>query len=232
MQQLQWPDRLMSDIKVWRLDLSLDAAVPAVDWALLVESERDHALRLHRHEDRVRFVRARAALRRLLARRLRCAPRMVPLAAGPRGKPRLATGRANEDVSDFNVSHAGRFALIALARRGAVGVDIECRMADLDAVALESQVLSPSERALDAREQPEFHERWVVKEAVLKSLGLGVAEHLQRVSVGRPASGNRRYGLRCSVEGWPPIEAWRLDAPSGYAAALAWTETTPTVQLR
>lgn len=231
MQQLQLPEILIADIKVWRLDLDLDAPVPPVDWGLLVDGERDHALRLHRYEDRVRFVRTRAVLRRLLARRLRCMPRTVPLAAGPRGKLRLAVGRANEDLSDFNVSHAGGFALIALARRGAVGVDIERHMPDLDGAGLESQVLSPSERALAVHEQPEFHERWVVKEAVLKSLGLGVAEHLQQVSVRRSPSGDRRYAVRCSVDGWPPIGVFHLDAPPGYAAALARTETAPP-QLR
>lgn len=222
MRPLPLPEPL-AGVEVWRLDLDLHAPVPDADWAVLGGDEADRALRLHRHEDKVRFARTRAAVRRLLAARLRCAPQALRLAAGPRGKPRLAGEYEGGCTLDFNASHAGRFALIAIARRGAVGVDIEYRNPDLDAAALEAQVLSPAELELGASRRPEFFERWVAKEAALKAMGLGIAEHLQQISVVMPEQANgARYRLQHPCPEWPAMSAWRLEGPPGYAAALAW----------
>lgn len=222
MRRLRLPESIAADVEVWRVDLNLRSPVPEADWALLAGDEGERALRLHRHQDKVRFVRTRAALRRLLAGRLRCRPQDLRFATGPFGKPRLAAG--SDGGLDFNASHAGGFALIALAARGSVGVDIERRDPGLDGASLEPVVASPLERRLPAGQRPEFFERWVVKEAVLKAMGLGVAQHLQDVSVlAPPSTETRRYGLHCAAAGWPPLGAWRLPAPPGYASAIAWT---------
>lgn len=224
MQPLHLPESLAADTGVWRLDLDLTAPPADADWGLLDAEEGARALRLRRHADRVRFVATRAALRRLLAERLGCAPRALRFETGPHGKPRLRRGRAGQPALDFNVSHAGGFALIALSRRGAVGIDIERCNPDLDTARLEPQVLSPLERRMEACRRPDFFECWVVKEAVLKALGLGIAEHLGQLSVLNPGQGDgRRYGLRHACLGWPSVSAWRLEAPPGYVAALART---------
>lgn len=230
MQPLQVPESLAADIGVWRLDLDLAAPLARADWEVLAEEEGARALRLRRHEDRVRFVATRAALRRLLADRLGCVPQALRFEAGPHGKPRLKDERAGEPVIDFNVSHAGGFALIALSRRGAVGVDIERCNPDLDTASLEPQVLSPLEQRLEASRRLDFFECWVVKEAVLKALGLGIAEHLKQLSVLKPGQDDgHRYGLRHACAEWPSVGAWRLKAPPGYAAALA---RTPICQIK
>jgi 4'-phosphopantetheinyl transferase len=134
---------------------------------------------------------------------------------------------------DFNVSHSGRFALVAIAQRGAVGVDIEYRRTDLDVAALEPQMLSPLERQLGAHERPGFFEHWVAKEATLKAIGVGITEDLQHISVLKPAhAGDPCYRLQHSFKHWPAIGTWPLEAPSGYAAALAWTASRCTTQLQ
>lgn len=231
MRPLPLPEPL-ADVEVWRLDLDLDAPVPEADWTVLGGDEGGRALRLYRHADKVRFARTRAALRRVLASRLRCPPQAVRLVAGPHGKPRLAGECEGARTLDFNASHAGCFALIAIAQRGAVGVDIEYRNPDLDATALEAQVLSPAELALGAGRRPGFYERWVVKEAALKAMGLGIAEHLQQISVLPPGRAeDARYRLQHACPDWPAISAWRLDAAAGYAAALAWTASGSNIQL-
>lgn len=228
MQCLQLPESVRANLEAWRLDLDLEAPVRETDWALLGGEESDRALRMRRHEDRVRFVRTRAALRRLLGARLHCKPQAVRLARGPHGKPRLA-----EVVGlDFNISHAGRHALIALASRGHVGVDIERCNPELDTASLEPMVASPQEQHLAVAERPGFFDRWVAKEAVLKALGLGVAQHLQQVSVlpSVPADEGPIH-FECSDPAWPPLGAWRLSAPPGYVCAIAWT-VGPSVQIQ
>ncbi|MFG6175954.1 4'-phosphopantetheinyl transferase family protein [Halomonas sp. THAF12] len=212
------PGSVPAQVEVWRLALDPTAPLAAADWALLSDGERARVGRLRRHEDRLRAVATRAALRRRLAVRLDAEPRGLRLVINRHGKPRLPdpAGLA------FNVSHAGDFALIALSTQGEVGIDIERRLASTDEQALAALVLSPRERRPDMTARLGFHERWVAKEAVLKALGLGIGDHLQALSV-LPGGGvgEARYRLQHARADWPRLEAWALAAPAGYAAALA-----------
>lgn len=262
------PPGVPACIRVWRLALHLDKPPPARDWALLAPAEVERALRLRQPADRVRAVCTRAALRRLLGERLGVAASLVPLETGSHGRPHLATeaggGRSPEGpVPDFNVSHSGACALIALSDGGlSVGVDVEeCDASaghrappgddpaaradgedgeDVQAQALEALVLSPREQAAGAAARPGFRTLWTAKEAVLKCLGLGVAEHLRAVSLQWPleslhggmphgaaggagiAGGLVAVRLEAPLDG-RAVHACRLPVPPGHAAALAWS---------
>src|SRR5687768_7003601 len=134
------------------------------------------------------------------------------------GKPRLQ----NDVGVEFNVSHAGCFALIALSTDGQVGVDIESHDAGIDSKSLSTYVFSSLERRFGLRvadEAEDFIERWVAKESVLKALGLGISEHLQAVSI-LPGNG-QCYEIAHDNPDWAGIKAWSIESPVGYAAALA-----------
>jgi len=200
-------------IEVMRLDLDLAAPWDDADWGVLTAEERERALRFLRHADRLRMIATRAALRRLLGERIGVAPADLRFEAGLYGKPRLAIGGL-----EFNVSHSGGHALIALAEHLPVGVDIERVDETADVAGLASIALTPQER--DAIDVAGFFERWVAKEAALKALGLGIGEKLQAFSVW-PGQGDL-YELRHAETEWGDLRAARLEAPPGYAAALAW----------
>lgn len=223
MRLVSWPDPLPAGIEVHRLDLDLDADVSA-ERQLLALDERARADRYARSADRVRFTATRAALRGLLARRVGCQPADVRFAMGPHRKPFLDV--AGGDAPLFNVSHSGAHALIALADPrvvSAVGIDIEACRSDVDVEAVASLAFTGSERrALQEAGDPlqALYSRWVGKEAVLKAVGVGVAEHLQSIGIHPGAQG--RYVLECAVPEWSGLHAVALDAPTGYAAALAW----------
>ena len=212
------PPQVPPAIRAWRVPLQLEAPIPADDWAVLCPAEADRAARLRQPADRVRSACTRATLRRVLGERMGLAPQDVPLAAGTHGRPALVEWEG----LDFNVSHSGEYALIAMVDGPwAVGVDVERCDAFADPVALESLVLSPRERAALPAARLDFPTVWTVKEAVLKCLGLGVAEHLPHVCVERREAG----GVGVVLEGPlrdPAVQACVLAAPPGYAAALAW----------
>ncbi|MDN5754002.1 MAG: 4'-phosphopantetheinyl transferase superfamily protein, partial [Nitrosospira sp.] len=173
------------------------------------------ALRFRRHEDQVRSIATRAALRRMLASRLKLPPDTLRFVANRHGKPRLRDDAAIE----FNVSHAGCFALIALSTSGQVGVDIEYRDRGVDAKNLGAYVFSPRERESGLTTDEGFIQHWVVKEAVLKALGEGISEHLQAISI-LPGEG-KCYRIEHDRPEWLGTKAWSIEAPDCYAAALA-----------
>src|SRR5688500_8796478 len=117
MQRLPLPETIPPGVEVWRLRLNLQMPIQAQDLSLLSREEHLRALRFRRHEDRVRAVATRAALRRLLAMRMRRSPESLCFAVNPHGKPRLD----GETGLEFNVSHAGCYALIALSSLWPIG---------------------------------------------------------------------------------------------------------------
>lgn len=223
MRLMPWPDPLAEGIEVYRLDFDL-AAEPEAARQLLTPAERAKADRFARTTDRVRFTEGRAALRSLLAERVGCEPADVPLASSAHGKPfiELAPGAA----PPFNISHSGAHALIALgdARTvSEVGVDIEECRAEVDMEAIASLAFNDREfnEVRNAADRPRaLYSRWVAKEAVLKAVGVGVAEHLKSIGIHFDAEG--RIALESAVPGWTNFQAVALQAPPGYAAALAW----------
>jgi 4'-phosphopantetheinyl transferase len=152
------------------------------DWALLESVEAERAGRLMRRADRVRAVRGRAQLRRLLGEKLDLEPDALRFSIGAHGKPALEGGFP----LTFNVAHGGHLLLVALDTRGyGIGIDVESRERTQAAAEVLGSLLVPLERRCA---MPALR-RWVAKEAVLKALGVGIAEHLESLAVtGRPGA--------------------------------------------
>jgi 4'-phosphopantetheinyl transferase len=214
MLRLPLPEAIPSGVEVWQLKLNLSRRISSTDFSLLSKDERARALYFYRHEDRVRAIATRAALRRLLAERLASPADEICFVANQYGKPFL---RHEEDI-EFNVSHAGTFSLIALSINGPVGVDIECRNRGVEAKMLNDYVLSSLERRSGSG-IADFIEHWVAKESALKALGLGISEYLQAVSI-LPGEGSDYRVIHDQPE-WAGLKVWPINAPDGYAAAVA-----------
>lgn len=223
MQRLWLAETLPAGLTVWQLSLDLEAPVADEDYRLLSQAEWQRACRLRHHADVVRAVATRAALRRLLSAHTGIAPEKLVFSENAYGKPLLKSAHGLA----FNVSHAGGYALIALAACGQVGVDIERCRPEAELASLSGLVLSPSERRYhdSGRSALPFIERWVVKEAVLKALGLGIADHLQALSVSPASAPPTIYRLEYSLPTSSPLQAWPLPAPCGYAAALGYVQS-------
>ncbi len=214
-QRLSLPKTVPAGVEVWLLKLNLQASISSADFLLLSESERACALRFHTHADQVRSTATRAALRRILATKVALSPHELHFVANQYGKPYLH-GAAG---IDFNVSHAGQFALIAISTHGQVGVDIEDCNRQLDVSALADYVFTALERQSELVTTEDFIKRWVAKESALKAVGVGISEHLQTVSVLPGKHGS--YRIICDYPNWPGLKVWPIEAPDCYVAALA-----------
>lgn len=169
----------------------------------------------------------RAPLLALLAAYLEEDPASLELRDDEHGKPQLfVDGEEFRDLQ-FNWSHSGALALVAIARGVIPGVDIEQPRDGVKVLEIAQRFFSPREaETLAACEGNErealFYRLWCAKEAVLKALGRGLAFGLERVSFERrqdfwrPARFDPEAG---ETAGWC-VHA--LSPAPGCAGALAW----------
>ena len=117
------------EIHLWRTDLDEASADSEVLFRALSFSEQERARRFILESHRRRFLAARAFLRSVLGACLDLPPSAVPLATNAHGKPCIAA-EANHAGLQFNLSHSGRLALLAVAAGKEVGVDLQDTLPD------------------------------------------------------------------------------------------------------
>jgi len=236
MQKDNWtlpPDALdlkLHQVDIWRI--SLDASTPLstslqADSVKLIEStlsadETERAARFHFSADRDRFIIAHGCLRDILARYLHCKPGRLILSVNQYGKPVL------EDYKlEFNLSHSGDFALVAITSERKVGVDIERIRSDMEFESIASRYFSQSEvselLALTSEQKAHgFFNCWTRKEAYIKAHGLGLSLPLESFDVS--LTPNEPVILRATRPDPQEAARWTLlslEVDSGYVSAVA-----------
>lgn len=184
-------------VEVWTARLDEPPGAAADD---LSPEDRRRAGAYLRPEVARAWIASRSALRRVLAFYIDQPPAEIGLETGANGKPRVM----GDAELEFNLSHSGELALIAVSRSRPVGVDVE-RIApgrdllELAERALDRAVVEEIRETVPAERPAVFYDAWVRHEARLKCLGSGLT--------GAPPAG------AVAIAG--------LDVPSGYAAAVA-----------
>ena len=190
--------------RTWRFDLD-SPALPALGGHWLDAEERRAADR--RSEPRASRARAaRIAVRGILAAELDVEPAALRFASGAHGKPAVVGAPL---AHDFNLSHSGRVGLLAVARPGPVGVDVEEERPGRPFARLARRCFAPEERRAwealpDDDRMRGFYALWSCKEAVLKALGRGLSLPLAQVRIDARAAfgGAREIGVD-----WPELAA-------------------------
>jgi 4'-phosphopantetheinyl transferase len=157
-------------VRLWRCSLDDESRIPAYE-STLSGAESQRASRFGHPTLRNRYILGRGALRVILGGLLALPPRAVPIVRGRRGRPQLAGGEV-----DFNVSHTGEIAIVAAARSGRIGVDVERRDRAINAAGIARKFLSAGERqGLDPADAESTRRRvlrlWTCKEAMSKATG-------------------------------------------------------------
>lgn len=210
------------DIHVWLL--LLDQAWASPDQ--LSPDEQARARRYRCRHARHSFVQTRAALRQVLGHCLGLPPLAIGLEEGHHGKPRLA---ASLPRLEFNVSHSGQLALIALGRTP-LGIDLEHLDRPLDWRELAPACCHPDELpALRRMPDPDGHRQflrlWTLREAYVKGTGEGLSQS--------PADIRLEYGdAAWRVAGDAGWHLHALTLPGGYVGSLAATMKNPVVRLK
>lgn len=193
---------------------SIDGLGTPALYATLDMTERARADRFRFARDRARFIARRGLLRQLLARQIGGDPATLAYHAGPFGKPSLATSGPR-----FSTSHSHGIALFAIAPDIEIGCDIERLDERIDPDRTAERLFTPHEVRALRRASPEdrrqlFFQCWTRKEAVLKALGTGLSQPLDRFDVLGAAVG----GLSgCALASFQPL-------PGFYAAIAGLAE--------
>jgi len=153
----------------------------------LSEDEHNRAGKLKVEQKKNQFVITRGILRRLLSSSLGKEPREIMFSYEQHCKP-VINDKFNNKSVEFNISHSGDYALIAMTLENKVGVDIEEINTEIDFQSLSNRFFSEMEKkeliSLDRNEQLDaFYRAWVRKESFIKAIGKGVAFGLDRFSV-------------------------------------------------
>ena len=183
-----------------------------------------------RWEGSPRAVAQSLVVRDLLASYLGCTAGDLCVERDDHGKPRLAGGGL-----EFNVSHSGGAVLVGVSREQPLGVDLELSRRSRPVLDLARRYFDPGEAAAltalpEARRQAAFLGLWSCKEAWLKAQGRGIAFGLHRVVFALDPAG-AVMGLQ-SIDGELAAD-WSIQwlCPVAEAtAALAWRGPECTVR--
>ena len=196
------------EVHLWVIALDTGSYETARRFAATTVTERERASRFRRPGDAERYLSAHGALRMVLSDALACDPHALRFGTKSDGKPFLEDGPL-----EFNLSHSGNVALIAVSLARQVGVDVEQLrpLPDLDALA--ARVCNDRELAVlaglaQAVRERAFFALWTRKEALAKATGEGIAAVFRDDGDG-PADIH---------DGWTLVEVGDLP---GYAACVA-----------
>lgn len=171
-------------------DIALHDAV-----SLLSSDEVARADRFHFDRDRMRYSRARGQLRRVLGNATKQDPAALVFDYGAQGKPHLLG-----DGPEFNLSHSGDLAVIAVSQDGPVGVDVEHIDRKVNFSGLAESCMTEAEQhalaAADDRDRAQrFFAFWTAKEARMKLTGAGMTLPPKSISLGLSQGWPVRYEL-------------------------------------
>lgn len=175
-----------NNVVIWIIDRSIDGWPYQAQMAsCLTSNEQKRWQRYHFAHDRLRFLKTRYACKRILACYLRCSMQAIDWQLGQYGKPYLTTS-----PFEFNLSHSGDYAVLAISRNLVLGIDVEyidasvaCRELAERFFAREeiTQLQSCIQQSDQLRDS--FFRIWTAKESIIKALGAGLSLSLTSFAV-------------------------------------------------
>ena len=208
-----------NDIHIWSVRIADPDACLTCGESILSPQEQNRVSQFKFEKDRSRSIVSHAALRSILCDYLNIAPQDLQFSTGANGKPAL-TKVPGQCWLQFNLSHSGDIALIAITRRREIGVDVEYVKQDFPFHEVAEHFFTAREvAALCALPEPlqrqAFYKCWTSKEAYLKAKGTGLSGELDEVEI--LLAEEQSVRIKGSVPNWTLME---LPAPDNYRAAL------------
>jgi len=216
---------LSSSIDLWDIDLA-DEAWDA-EASVLSAEEKARFARMAPTPMKSAKRRGRIALRAVLAGYCGAPPERLDFAYGAFGKPRLLGTEL-----EFNLSHSGARALIAVACEP-LGVDIEQldqKVGNIDnllrLICSDSEP-APSSEDDEVRRRARFFHLWTRKEAYCKATGQGLHKDMRAFSIAK--DGDRTFIIDPAASE-PCRELVDLPMGYGWMACLCTHQPAPSIR--
>lgn len=137
--------------------------------------------------DRHRYLVARALLRTVLSGYFPISPERWRFRLSAFGKPEVDLGASACAPISFNVSHSEGLIVVAVSKRGCLGVDTENSLHREAPLAVADSLFSARESAdlwccAPEQQRERFFEYWTLKEAYVKARGMGLSLALDQFS--------------------------------------------------
>jgi 4'-phosphopantetheinyl transferase len=221
-----WEPLIRDYVDVWRVPVPLPTGGIREAAAILTPQELVKMQSFAREEDRHRFLCARSALRWTLSRYLGIGPRDIRFDACQNGKPFLANLQAELPALEFNLTHSGAWALIAVSDKP-VGIDVEGIRIGFDWLKIAKDYLPPGGAeeilALPPAQRPQaFFQAWTRLEAYLKGLGTGISKGADEYIKYVNTFITNIFPDDSLRKGW---QVRNLDLDADHASALAWMDS-------
>jgi 4'-phosphopantetheinyl transferase len=211
---------------IWACETRLHAAMADSKW-MLTEDELQRASRFRDLEARHAFVVAHGWVRKVLSAYTDIPPHLLRFETGPYGKPFIERRLDHQNV-EFNLSHSGSIAILAVTAGVPIGIDIErIRPISSDVAAhclTPGEVVALNALPSDLRNKS-FMRCWTRKEAYLKATGMGLNVPLNDVEVSvHPSEPARLVLVASDADEAPRWQLFDLHPAAGYCGALAVRE--------
>lgn len=211
-----------NSVHIWGWELTATPAQLENHKQLLTPKEKERLERFYFEKHQHQFAVAHGMLHSVLSRYLHIEPALICFDYQSHGKPEL-TSKQNPHRLQFNLSHSGDIALLAVTKEIPIGIDVE-QIKPRHHLELAKNIMSKTEYEefsvlKDEEKEDLFFHVWTQKEAVIKALGQGLSFSLSRFSVSiRPPA------QLVSLDGAPYPKEWTLQdlvMPKGYKATFA-----------
>jgi 4'-phosphopantetheinyl transferase len=218
------------EVDVWRVSLVPPGSMVNDFRAHLSMQENARAEKFKFHKDREKYIVGHGLLRVILSLYANVAPEELKFAENRYGKPELVYPPGLNLT--FNVSHSYEMALIGIACRRQIGVDIEYVKKDFEWKEIIERFFSPREiRMINALpkdiQRRAFFTCWTRKEAYVKATGMGLSLPLKEFDVS-PVPGATTLLLSS-----PEKTRWSMkevDVVDSYVATVAVEGREPRIK--
>jgi 4'-phosphopantetheinyl transferase len=211
-------------IDVWRAPLDVSVDIISRFSALLSRDEKQRAGRFRFAAHRRRFIASHGFLREILGCYLGVFPGEIVFSVNAWGKPGLMDKSSG---LEFNLSHTGELAMIAITGEREIGIDVESTKRPCEIQKIAGRFFTPNEADAIKKLPPErqrkaFFACWTRKEAFLKAKGCGMSIPLDQFEVSVIPE-NAPVLLKTA---WDPDERFKwtlfdIDNMDDYTAAVA-----------
>jgi len=168
-----------NEIHIWLNFLNLHQAKLKHLYPLLSPAEKLRSEEFSHFKARKNYIAAHGFLHTVLSYYIDSPANEIVFSQEDRGKPFIAHSQNPQNIQ-FNLSHSGNLAILAVCRQHAVGIDIEYEERNSDWAAIARRFFTEAEKqaffalAEDTQKQA-FYKMWTRKEAHMKVTGRGLS---------------------------------------------------------